>query len=83
MELRQSVKIIEGNNGTRFEDPDNIPRDHYVVFKDGKKAGGGELPPQLKSFIFEREGFLWFSSVPNKEMEEDVVKWYKVKLFPE
>ncbi len=83
MELRQSVKIIEGNNGTRFEDPDNIPRDHYVVFKDGKKAGGGELPSQLKSFIFERDGFLWFSSVPNKEMEEDVVKWYKVKLFPE
>ena len=82
-EERELAKTIEGIDGIGFEDPDNIPRDHYVVFKDGKKAGGGELPSQLESFIFEGDGFLWFSSVPNEELEEDVVKWYKVKLMPD
>ena len=82
-EVRESPKTIEGINGTQIEDPDNIPRDHYQVFKDGEKAGGEELPSQLKNFIFEQDGFLWFSSVPNEEMEEDVVKWYKVKLMPD
>jgi hypothetical protein len=82
-ELRQTPKVVEGTDGNRIEYPDNIPRDHYVVFKEGKKAGGGELPPQLQNFIFEQDGFLWFSSVPNQKMEEDVVTWYKVKLSPD
>jgi hypothetical protein len=82
-EKRELPKVVDGANGNRIEYPDNIPRDHYQVFKDGEKAGGGELPTQLQNFIFEQDGFLWFSSVPNQKMEEDVVTWYKVKLLPE
>jgi len=81
-DVREEAKIIQQGDGIRIEDPDNIPREHYVVFKDGKKAGGGELPIQLKSFIFERDGFLWFSAEPNEQIEEDFVTWYKVKLMP-
>jgi hypothetical protein len=79
-DLRQEAKIVQDGGAIRIESPDNIPRDYFVVFKDGNKAGGGELPSQLKSFIFEKDGFLWFSGEPNEDVEEDFVTWYKLKL---
>lgn len=81
-DVREEAKIIQDGGAFRIENPDNIPRDRYVVFKDGKKAGGGEVPNTLKSFIFEQDGFLWFSAEPNEQIEEDFVTWYKVALAP-
>lgn len=80
-ELREDAKIVQDGDAIRIENPDNIPRDHYVVFKNGRKAGGDELPSRLKSMIFEQDGFIWFSAEPNEQVEEDFVTWYKVKLL--